>query len=217
MDGRAYLIPMTEPDPVQERERLAALAIELAAKNGVETTRNMLAAELGVSPARIAALFADEDDLFEAALEKWFSPLIAIMDDVMGSDLPANRKMYEFVARRFSYLEQEYRRDPKAFAILQDVGNRRFDRVETYIDLADHYTCELIAQAQDEGAFAGLSIERALSLINQALFVYTTPEMLITLGEKLTLDKLASLIDALFAGLSASDGGAGGTTGLRAA
>ena len=205
---------MTDPN---ERERLAALAIDLTARNGVLVTRDMLAREVGVSPARIGALFADEDDLFDAALEQWFAPLMGIMDDVMQSDLPANRKMYEFVGRRFAYLSEEYARDPGAFAVLQEVGNRKFDRVETYIDLADHYTCELIAQAQDEGAFEGLSIERALSLVNQILFVYTTPEMLITLGERLSLEKLATIVDALFAGLSAHDGGAGGTAGLTSA
>ena len=202
--------------PKLERDRLANLAIELAVRTGAEPTRDTLAAELGVAPARINAVFADEDDLFEAALERWFAPLIAIMDEVMGSELPPNRKLYEFVARRFDYLRGEHARDPAAFAVLQDVGNRRFDRVRTYIDLADHYLCELIAEAQADGAFEGLSIERSLTLVNQMLYPYMAPELLLSIGERLSLDRLAAIVDTVFAGLSARDGGAGGTAILPA-
>lgn len=204
---------MTGPD----RNDLAALAVDLAAKSGIETTREMLAAEAGIPLARVNALFPRQDDLFDAALERWFAPLIAIMDEVMGSDLPAHRKLYEFIGRRFTFLSQEYRRDPEAFTILQQVGNSRFDRIETYIDLADHYLCEIIAEAQAEGAFAGLSIERTLSLVNQMVFPYVNPEVMASLGDKLTLDRLATIVDTLFAGLSAENGGAGGTARLRIA
>ena len=208
---------MTQDDKARERARLAKIAIEITAQRGAEATPEMLAAETGMSRARISALFPEESDLFDATAEQWFAPLIAIMDEVVASDLPANRKLYEFFARRFLHMRAEHDKDPDAFAVLCELGERRFERVRSYIDLADHYTCELIAQAQDEGAFQGLEIDRALTLVNQMVFAYTTPDVLLMVGDRLTEDKLAAIIDTMFAGLSAEDGGSRGVSGLRAA
>lgn len=208
---------MTDSDRQKEREALARLAIEIAGRRGVEPTPDMLAAETGVARSRIDALFPEESDLFDATAEQWFAPLVSIMDEVMASDLPANRKFYEFFARRFVHQRAEYRRDPATFALLCELGSRRFERVRSYIDLADHYLCELIAQAQDEGAFEGLSIDRALTLVNQMVIAYTQVDMLMMLEERLAEDKLAAIIDTMFAGLSSADGGSRGISGLRAA
>lgn len=208
---------MTQDDKRRERERLARLAIEITAKRGAEATPEMLAAETGMARTRIDSLFPEQSDLFDAIAEQWFVPLVAIIEEVVASDLPANRKFYEFFARRFIHLRKEYRKDPETFALLCELGSRRFERVRSYIDLADHYLCELIAQAQDEGAFEDLEIDRALTLVNQMVIAYTQPDMLLMLGDRLTEGKLAAIIDTMFAGLSAKDGGSRGTTGLRAA
>lgn len=208
---------MTADEKDSERKRLAAMAIEITARRGTEVSREMLAAETGLSRARIEALFPNENDLFDATTERWFAPHIAIMEEVLASDLPANRKFFEFFARRFRHQRSEYHRDPASFALLCELGVQRIDRVRSYIDLADHYLCELIAQAQDEGYFEGLEIDRALSLINQMIVSYTAPDMLIMLDNRLSEDKLATIVDTLFAGLSAKDGGARGLSGLRVA
>jgi TetR/AcrR family transcriptional regulator, repressor of the ameABC operon len=208
---------VTQEDRAGERERLAKLAIAITAKRGAETTLDVLAAESSLSRARIDAIFPDQSDLFDATAEQWFAPLAAIMDEVVASDLPANRKFYEFFARRFVHLREQYRRDPETFALLCELGGRRFERVRSHIDLADHYLCELIAQAQDEGYFEGLEIDRALSLVNQMVFAYTSPDVLLMVGDRLTEEKLAAIVDTMFAGLSARDGGSRGVEGLRAA
>ena len=72
-------------------------------------------------------------------------------------------------------------------------------------------------RAQAEGAFEGLAIDRALSLINQMVLPYTLAEVLIFMDERLSEEKLGQIVDTLFAGLSAANGGAQGVTGLRAA
>lgn len=208
---------MTREDRTRERARLAQLAIELTAKRGAEITPGVLAAEAGLSRARIDALFPQESDLFDATAERWFAPHVEMMEDVVASDLPTIRKFYEFFARRFVHHRKEYRRDPETFALLCELGSRRFERVRSYIDLADHYLCELIAQAQADGYFEGLEIDQALSLINQMVVAYTQPEVLMMLDERLSEHKLAVIVETMFAGLSGRDRGARGVSGLRAA
>ena len=208
---------MTGEDRQTLRDRFARLALDVIRQRGVEVTPALLATEAGVSLARIDAIFDDDDDLFDAITEVWFTPLIAIMEAVLASDLPANRKMYEFFARRFIHQREIYREDPAYFRLLCELGARRFERVRSYVDLADHYTCELIAQAQDEGYFEGLTIDRALTLINQMVVAYTLSDMITIIEDRLSENKLAAIVDTLFAGLSSKDGGARGTAGLRAA
>ncbi len=208
---------MTEADIARERERLTDLAIELASRRGEETTRAVLAAETRLSRARIETVFPDEEDLFDATVERWFEPELAIMEEVMASDLPSNRKLYEFIVRRFDRRRMEFRRDPGLYRLLCELGAARFERVRSFVDLADHYLCEIIAEAQADGHFAGLEIEQARSLISQMAICYTMPDLIPMLEDRLTEDKLAAIVDTLFAGLSARDGGSKPTTGLRAA
>jgi TetR/AcrR family transcriptional regulator, repressor of the ameABC operon len=200
-----------------QRERIAQFAYDLIRLRLDEVTPDVLAAEAGISRHRLEVLFPDEADLFEAVAELWFRPLTAMMEEVLASDLPANRKMYEFFARRFVHLRRLHGEEPAFFRLMCDLGTRHIERIRSHIDLADHYLCELIAQAQHEGYFEGLAIDRALSLINQMVACYTLPDMLPMVGQRLSEDKLAAIIDTLFAGLSASDGGARGIQGLRAA
>ena len=208
---------MTGDDRQALRDRFSRLALDVIRERGVEVTPALLASEAGVSLARVDSIFADDADLFDAITEVWFAPLIAIMEEVLATDLPANRKLYEFIARRFVYERDIFRADPAYFRFICELGARRFERVRSYIDLADHYTCELIAQAQDEGYFAGLAIDRALTLINQMVLAYTMPDILLTIEHRLSEDKLAAIIDTLFEGLSSKEGAARGTVGLRAA
>lgn len=200
-----------------ERKRLVRIAMELIEQRGENVSRTALAAASGVSRARIEVLFPEDIDLFDAVVEQWFDKHAEIMEEVVASDLPPNRKMYEFFARRFALQRARYRADPAAFKVYCELGAAHFERVRSYVDLADHYLCELIAQAQAEGAFEGLAIDEALSLINQMVLPYTMADMLTYLDERLSEAKLGRIVDTLFAGLSAAEGGARGIKGLRAA
>jgi len=204
-------------NPENERDRLIKLAMRLIEQRGGEVTRAAIASAAGMSRARVEAVFPEESDVFDGVVETWFAEPTAIMEEVLASDLPPNRKMYEFFARRFQLQRARYRADPAAFKVYCELGSTQFERVRSYIDLADHYLCELIAQAQAEGAFEGLAIDEALSLINQMTHTYTMAEILIYLDERLSEEKLGRIVDTLFAGLSAADGGARGIKGLRAA
>ena len=205
-------------DEIQElRSRFAREAMRLMERRGEEVTRTKLAAELGVARARLDAVFPEEGDLLEAVTGEWFAPKLAVMDEVMASGLPPRRKMYEFIARRFLLLRQNYRDDPATFNLYVEMGERYFEYARSYIDLADHYLCELIAEAQAEGYLQGLEVDTALSLINQMVNCYLQPYMIAMIDERLSEEKLALIVGAIFDGLNAKDGGAGGTQDTRAA
>lgn len=200
-----------------ERRRLAQRTLELVRDRGSEVPLATLAAEEGISRHRLEEIFEDEDDLTEAVAEVWLEPHVAIMEEVVASDLPSNRKMYEFIVRRFRVNRDRFRADPSFFAVVCELGAARFERVRSFVDLADHYLCEIIAQAQDDGYFAGLEIDQALSLINQMVSQYTWVDSILQVDEKLSEEKLARIIDTIFIGLSSEDGGARGVNTMRLA
>jgi AcrR family transcriptional regulator len=200
------------------RERLVELACALIVDRGSRVlTIADLAAHAGMSPATVSRHFENRDALFEAVAEYWFRPKVAMMEDVVASELPARRKMYEFFARRFVMIRDQWRADPVAHQTYMELGEEYFEQVRSYVDLADHYLGVIIGEAMGEGFFAGLDVDEAISLVNQMVAPYCALTTMSQLMERLSEDKLARIIDAVFDGLSAQDRGAKGLTGLRAA
>ena len=197
---------LTETARDAERERIARHVLDLVKERGAEVPWTVAMAESGLTRARFEALFADYDDLFDAVAQTWLAPQLAVMEEVLASNLPPQRKMYEYFRRRFVISQARFREDPQFFTILCEMGAANFERVRSYVDLADHYLCELIAEAQAEGYFAGLEIDETLSLINQMISHYTLPDALIYLGDKLSEAKLARIVDTMFIGLSGEAG-----------
>lgn len=197
-----------------DRAVLVRQAMAVIERRGESITRGTLASEAGITRAQVERIFPAESDLFDAVAEAWFAPQVAIMEQVLATDLPPQRMMYEFFARRFIALRKNYRADPSAFATYCEIGAEDFERVRSYVDLADHYLCEIIAHAQAEGHFPDLEIDEALSLINQMVSPYVMADMLIRIGDRLNEQKLASIIDTIFAGLSGKDRGAAGVRKL---
>ncbi|MEE4207527.1 MAG: hypothetical protein V2I39_14625 [Erythrobacter sp.] len=201
-----------------ERHRIARMVLDLVKQRGTEIPYQTAVAESGLTRARFEQLFEDYDDLFDAIAQIWLGRHIEVMETVLTADLPPPRKMYEFFRRRFVISRDRFREDPEYFRIVCEMGAANFEKVRSYVDLADHYLCELIVQAQADGYFAGLSIDETLSLINQMVSPYTMPESLIYLGDKLTEEKLARIVDTMFIGLSGeTGGGARGVNTLRVA
>lgn len=201
-----------------ERERLVQIACELIEERGGQAL-NMadVAARAGIGSAQVSRYFDCKESLLEAIAEYWFRPKVAVMEQVVASDLPARRKMYEFFARRFVIMRDSYLRDPIAFKMYVQLGDEYFEQVRSYVDLADHYQGVIIGEAMGEGYFAGLEIDETISLVNQMVAAYCSIPMLMQAVERLNEDKLARIIDAMFDGLSAQDRGAKGLAGLRAA
>lgn len=201
-----------------QRERLVTLARAIIEERGGSgLTMHELAARAGISPAVLGRYFDGKDALMEAVAEFWFRPKVAIMEEVLASDLPPRRKMYEFFARRFISMRKGYDADPTAFRMYVEIGEEHFEQVRSYVDLADHYLGVIIGEAMGEGFFAGLGVDETISLVNQMVAPYCSIPTMIMLIERLSEEKLARIIDAVFDGLSAQDRGAKGLTGLRAA
>lgn len=201
-----------------ERRRIAQMVLDLVKERGAEVPYAVALTESGLSRGRFEQLFEDYDDLFDAVAQAWLQPHLKVMEEVLATDLPPTRKMYEFYRRRFVINRDRFREDPEFFSIICEMGASNFERVRSYVDLADHYLCEIIVLAQAEGFFAGLTIDESLSLINQMVSNYTLPDAMIYLGDKLTEEKLARIIDTMFIGLSCEAGdAASGVNTLRVA
>lgn len=200
------------------REDLIDLVVEQITERGLGVvTVTEVAALAGMSPASFYRYFPSKDALIEAVAERWFQPKVAIMEEVVSSTLPPRRKMYEFFARRFGLMKAEWERDPVAFSTYVELGREHFELIRSYVDLGDHYLAEIIAEAMTEGHFGDLSIDETLSLVNQMVSVYVNIGAMETVMPKLSTDKLARIIDAIFDGLGGADRGAKGVAGLRAA
>ncbi|WP_295530416.1 TetR/AcrR family transcriptional regulator [Novosphingobium sp. Chol11] len=211
-------MPRQHNDIETERERLVRIACALIEERGGQAL-NMadVAARAGIGAPQLSRFFECKESLLEAIAEYWFRPKVAVMEEVIASDLPARRKMYEFFARRFVIMRDAYLRDPIAFKMYVQLGDEYFEQVRSYVDLADHYQGVIIGEAMGEGYFAGLEIDETISLVNQMVAPYCSIPLMMQAVERLNEDKLARIIDAMFDGLSAQDRGAKGLAGLRAA
>lgn len=208
--------PQTDLDA--GRAQLVDLVIELIEERGTSAlTMTEIAARAGMSPASLYRYFESKEALIEAVAEHWFRPKVAIMEEVVASDLPPRRKMFEFFARRFALMKAEWDRDPLAFATYVEMGSENFEVIRSYIDLGDHYLSEIIGEAMGDGQFDGLSIDETLSLVNQMVNVYVNIGTMAQVMPRLSEAKLARIIDAIFDGLNAADRGAKAVSGLRAA
>lgn len=200
------------------RERLIDVVIELVEERGASAlTVAEVATRAGMSPANLYRYFENREAMIEAVAERWFQPKVAVMEEVVASDLPARRKLYEFYARRFTLIRAMWERDPVVFQTYCDVGEEHYEVVRSYVDLGDHYLGEIVAEAMAEGHFQGLEIDETISLINQMVSCYVNISQMAMVMPKLSEKKLARIVDAVFDGLSAVDRGASGVTGLRAA
>ena len=209
---------LSRQDREAERHRIARLVLDLVKQRGTEIPYQTAVAESGLTRARFEQLFEDYDDLFDAIAQIWLRRHIEVMEDVLGADLPPPRKMYEFFRRRFVISRQRFRDDPEYFTIVCEMRAANFDKVRSYFHLSGHYLCELILPHPADRYFARLTSHAAPSLINQMVQPYTMPEALIYVGDKLTEDKLARIVDTMFIGLTGeTGGGARGVNTLRVA
>jgi AcrR family transcriptional regulator len=192
--------PLTDLDA--GRELLLNTVEELVRKRGAtDIALTELAAAAGMSPSNLYRFFENKEALLEAVAEKWFSDKIAIMEEVCASNLPVRDKMYDFFARRYVLLCNRFAEEPELFQSYCELGQQYFDVVRGYVDLGDHYLSEIVAEAMGEGYFGELSIDQTVSLINQMVQCYCSPEIIINLAPKLSEEKLGRIIDTLFIGL----------------
>lgn len=186
------------------RSQLLEVVDDLVRERGsADISMTDLAAAAGMSPSNLYRFFENKEALMEAVAEKFFEKKIAIMEEVTSSNLPVREKMFEFYARRFAVMVEQYEADPDLLKSYLEIGNQYFEVVRGYVDLGDHYLALIVAEAMEQGYFSGLSLDESVSLINQMVQCYTNPEAIIYIGTgKLKTEKLARIIDTIFVGLS---------------
>ncbi|MFM2410463.1 MAG: hypothetical protein RL481_1291 [Pseudomonadota bacterium] len=191
------------------RQELLDIADDLVRKRGgVDLSMTELASAAGMSPSNLYRFFESKEALMEAAAGRWFDPKIAIMEDVVAAALPPREKLYQFFARRFILMRDQFREDPEFFKSYLELGQQHFEVVRGYVDLGDHYLAIIAAEAMDEGHLPGLSIDEAVSLINQMVQCYCNPDALLYLDPKLSEEKLGRIIDTILIGLGHDFGSA---------
>lgn len=155
-----------------------------------------------MSPSNLYRFFDNKEALLEAVAERFFAEKVRIMVEVAESDLPVRDKMYQYFARRYLAIVEQYEAEPDLLKSYLEIGQQYFEVVRGYVDLGDHYLSIIVAEAMEQGYFEGLSIDEAVSLINQMVQCYTNPDILFRVGTtKLSVTKLAMIVDAVFLGL----------------
>lgn len=173
----------------------------IQARGAVTITLAELATVANMSPANLYRFFENKEALYEAVAERWFVPKIRIMEEVVASDLPVRDKLYQFFARRFALMRDNYERDPVLFQSYNDLGREHLDIVLGFIDLADHYQAMLVSEAMSEGYFPDLTIDQAVSLINLMIQPFCNPDLIPQLHGRATEAKLGLIVDAMLVGL----------------
>ncbi len=202
-------MPRLETDMDAGREALLVTIEEMIRRRGAfDLSVTDLAAEAGMSPSNVYRFFENKDTLFEAIAERWFADKIAIMEEVTASNLPVREKMYHHFARRFRLMLDRFNEEPDLFKSYCELGQQHFEVVRGYVDLGDHYLSLIVAEAMDQGYFADLTIDRTVSLINQMVAPYCNPDNIVMMAPKLSEEKLAQIVDAIFVGLGKSVGNA---------
>ena len=102
-------MPLSQQTLKAEREKIAQMVLDLVRERGAEMTYAAVQAESGLSRSRFEQIFPDYDDLFDAIAQIWLAPHMEVMEEVVNSDLPPNRKMYEFIRRRFVISRERFR------------------------------------------------------------------------------------------------------------
>ncbi len=199
---------MARPHTDIEAGRAALLEVvdDLIRKRGaVDISMTDLAAAAGMSPSNLYRFFDNKEALLEAVAERFFAEKVRIMVEVTESDLPVAEKMYQYFARRYLAMVEQFEAEPDLLKSYLEIGEQYFEVVRGYVDLGDHYLSLIVAEAMEQGYFAGLSIDETVSLINQMVQCYTNPEALFYIGTaKLKVEKLAKIVDAIFIGLGKS-------------
>lgn len=196
---------MARPQTDIDAGRTALLEVvdDLIRKRGaVDISMTDLAAAAGMSASNIYRFFDNKEALLEAVAESFFAEKIRIMVEVTESDLPVQEKMYQYFARRYLAMVEQYEAEPDLLKSYLEIGQQYFEVIRGYADLGDHYLSLIVAEAMEQGYFEGLSIDETVSLVNQMVHCYTNPGALFNIGTtKLKVEKLAVIIDIIFAGL----------------
>lgn len=195
-----------ETDIEAGREKLIATAEVIIRERGaINFTITDLAAEAGMSQSNVYRFFENKDALAEAMAGRWFAELITIIEDLVEADVPVEQKLYEFFARRLFIKRARFEEDPELFRSYMELGNEHFEVIRGYVDLTDHYMAMILAEAMEEGYFAGLELDQIVSLVNTMVQPFCNPNVMMDMMHLADEERLRQVIDTILTGLKARE------------
>ena len=199
-------MPRPPVDIEATRARLLEICEQMIAERGaVSFTMTDIAQAASMSQSNVYRFFENKEQLAEAMAERWFQDLVEVMEQAVASDLPARDKMYRFFAGRLDIKRVRHHDDPALFHAYLELGHEHRDVVRGYYDLADHYMAIIIAEAMEEGRFAGYEIDEVVTLVNLMVQPFCNPVTMITMIDTANTRRLAVVIDTIFTGLHKVD------------
>ena len=89
------------------REKLIEVARQLFARNGVEnTTMNDISQASEKGRRTLYTYFKSKKEIYRAVVDSELSKLFVRLDDVAATDLPADRKLLEFIDERLKMIKE---------------------------------------------------------------------------------------------------------------
>ena len=199
-------MPRPPVDIEATRTRLLDICEDMICERGaVSFTMTDIAQAASMSQSNVYRFFENKEQLAEAMAERWFQEMVEAMEKTVSSDLPAQDKMYRFFAVRLSIKRARHEKDPALFHAYLDLGQEHMDVVRGYYDLADHYMSIIIAEAMEEGRFAGYEIDETVSIINLMVQPFCNPKVMIAMMDTANAARLAIVIETIFTGLHTVD------------
>ena len=201
-------MPRPETDIEAGREKLIQTAETIIRERGaISFTITDLAAEAGMSQSNVYRFFENKDQLAEVMAGRWFAELIAIIEDLVETEMPAEQKLYEFFARRLVVKRARFEEDPDLFRSYMELGDQHFEVIRGYVDLTDHYMASILAEAMEAGYFEGLELDAVVSLVNTMVQPFCNPNLMMNMMHLADEGRLRQVIDTILTGLKARDHG----------
>ncbi|QJB70201.1 TetR family transcriptional regulator [Parasphingorhabdus halotolerans] len=199
-------MPRPETDIEAGREKLIHMAETIIRERGaISFTITDLAAEAGMSQSNVYRFFENKDQLAEVMAGRWFAELIAIIEDLVETEMPAEQKLYEFFARRLVIKRARFEEDPDLFRSYMELGDQHFEVIRGYVDLTDHYMASILAEAMEAGYFEGLELDAVVSLVNTMVQPFCNPNLMMNMMHLADEGRLRQVIDTILTGLKARD------------
>ena len=199
-------MPRPETDIEAGREKLIQTAETIIRERGaISFTITDLAAEAGMSQSNVYRFFENKDQLAEVMAGRWFAELIAIIEDLVETEMPAEQKLYEFFARRLVVKRARFEEDPDLFRSYMELGDQHFEVIRGYVDLTDHYMASILAEAMEAGYFEGLELDAVVSMVNTMVQPFCNPNLMMNMMHLADEGRLRQVIDTILTGLKAHD------------
>jgi AcrR family transcriptional regulator len=161
-----------------KRESIQQAVIRLMCREGLKSvTMERVAQEVGIAKGTVYLHYRDKQELLDAVKDSALSPMVDEMNQLLGSDLPPDRKLHEYSLRYLAYFEE--RRD--LFRILlyeREVtrvwGSRyQSDRYRRLAEAVSRVIREAIKKEifreVDAQAAAALFVESNMAMMNQRM------------------------------------------------